>query len=708
MRTKLILQITAKALLLLLIIPVSVYAQLKITYPAPRAVYQRDITGQRSVPISGTFSIEMDKIEVRAVPVLLGQGVERPWQTLQLNPAGGVFKGDITLYAGWYTIEIRGSKAGTIVARDVLERLGVGEVFLIAGQSNAQGLKKYPGPGATDDRVIYITNGTNDETDRLTDPAPPAFAKINTDLDFMSPRGQSAWCWGLLGDRLVSNLNVPVLFINTAWEGTSVINWSESADGKDTYNRYGGFKYPPKMPYANLMISARNYANQFGVRAILWMQGETDAAKGTTATQYRESLQRIIDKIQSDTGKRITWVIARTSRTSEPESAPAQAYPHIVAAQNAVIDTPFNPTFPGPETDPLVPLRLPDHTHFVGVDALTILADAWYNSLNAKFFAEAPPVAPSPVPQITAKCVTENNAVTISLPTGFSSYLWNTGSSSSSIRVTAAGTYWATVKDANGNSTLSPVVVLENNAKPATPSILPQGPQQACADSAFTFSVAPANDIFNWYNQADNSIVSSGLVAKLTESGNYYVKRQNIFGCVSESSNASSLTIHPKIPTPTIASSGPFSITASIDLPGLNEQYVWQRPGIETDTTATIIKVLKSGKYTAKAKVDFVLNNQTLTCYSDTVSKEFKTNDQNEVVIYPNPSQDSFVYVEARDDIKSADITLFDSKGRAVKNITTPVLNSRAELNVSNMPAGKYIIRVVGEGQSITKQIVIR
>ncbi|PWJ59991.1 putative secreted protein (Por secretion system target) [Dyadobacter jejuensis] len=708
MRNNLIIQIAAKALLLLLIIPATVFAQLKITFPAARAVYQRDISGQRTVPISGTFSIEIDKIEVRAVPVILGQGVEQAWKTLVDSPKGGVFYGGLTLYGGWYTIEIRGIKDGNVVARDVLERLGVGEVFLISGQSNAQGLKKYPGPGATDDRVIYITNGTNDEVDRLTDPAPPIFAKVTTDLEFMSPRGQSAWCWGMLGDRLVSQLNVPVLFINTAWEGTSVVNWAESADGKDTYNRYGGFKYPFRMPYANLMISAKNYANQFGVRAILWMQGETDGAKGTDPTLYRESLQHIINKIQSDTGKRITWMIARTSRTSEPESAPAQTYPAIIAAQNAVIDTPFNPTYPGPETDPLVPLRLPDHTHFVGVDALTILADAWYKSMDAQFFAEAPPVAPSLMPQITATCTTDNNGVTITLPTGYASYTWSNGSTGNSIRVTAAGTYRATVKDAFGNSTLSPVVVLEGNAKPSTPIIEPSGDQQACADSAFTFSVAANTDIFKWYDQSDNSLVATGIQAKIAETGNYYVQRQNVFGCVSNISEVRSLTIRPQIPAPVIESSGPFSITANIATPGLNESYIWNRPGMDTDTTANIIKVLKSGKYTAKAKVDFNLNGNILTCYSDTASRDFKTNEKNEVVIYPNPSQESFIYIEARDAINDADISLFDIKGRLVKSMTTPILNSRAEINITNMPAGKYLIRVTGEGQSLTKQIVIR
>lgn len=698
----------SRALLLILIIPTLVFAQLTITSPSPRAVYQRDVTGQRAITISGTYGVTLEKLEVRAVPVILGQGVEIPWKTLQVNPKGGVFNGDITLFQGWYTIEVRGTNGGTVVARDVLERLGVGEVFIISGQSNAQGLKKYKGPGATDDRVIYITNYNNDGIDNLNDPLPPKFDKITTDLGIMSPRGQSAWCWGILGDMLVKKLNVPVLFINSAWEGTAIENWAQSAQGLPTLNKYGGFKYPPQMPYANLRIAVRNYASQYGVRGILWMQGETDALYQTSSAKYREDLLFLIDKLGSEIGKRIMWVIARTSRTSVNEFSPSFTNQNIIAAQNAVLDIPFYPTYPGPETDPLAPNRFPDGTHFVGLDALTQLANAWYNSLDAKFFSQATPLGPTTLPLVTAGCVAENNAVTLTLPTGYNSYLWNTGSTSNSIRVTNAGKYQATVKDAAGNSILSQIVVLENNAKPATPSIIPAGDQQACADSSFTFSVNPANDNFLWFDASDKKLLSSSQKFKTANSGEYFVQRQNVFGCISEKSSNSKLVIRPKISKPVIESSGPFSITASIKETGLNEQYIWRIPGAQEDVVAGIIKVLKSGSYTAQAKAIFSLNNSSITCYSDKAEREFKTNEKNEVVIYPNPSQGNAVYIESRDGIKDAEVTLFDLYGRVVRSESIALLNSRTEINISDLAIGVYIIRIIGDGQSITKQLVIR
>jgi len=697
-----------KTLLLFCLVPATVFAQITITSPVLNAVYQREISGQRAVTVTGTFTVPMDKIEVRAVPVINGQGIETAWKDLQAAPKNGVFKGDITLFAGWYTLEVRGTSAGQVVGRAVLQRVGVGEVFIIAGQSNAQGLKKYPGPSAVDDRVIYISNYNNDSRDALTDPPAPVFSKVTSDVGIMSPRGQSAWCWGLLGDMLVANLNMPVLFVNTAWEGTSIENWSYSSQGIQAITKYG-LVLPPQMPYANLRIAARNYANQYGVRAILWMQGETDGLYGTPSAFYRDNLQYVMNKLGQDTGgKRITWVIARTSRTSPDTQTPSKTYPAIIAAQNAVLAQLFNPVWPGPETDNLDPDRPVDKTHFIGNEALKILANAWYQSLDAKFFSTATPIAPTQVPEITATCVTENNAVSISLPAGYSSYSWNTGATGNTIRVSAAGSYTAVVKDAAGNSILAPTVILERNAVPVQPTIVQQGQQQACADSAFTFSVPAGTDTYSWSRVGETNILGAGQSIRITESGNYQVKAQNIFGCVSVNSAASSLIIRPKITKPVIEPAGPFSVTANIPETGLNEQYAWRRPATTTDTLAKIIKILKAGTYSTRARVVFTLGGNSLVCYSDTASRQFETNESNEVVIYPNPSQGAYIYIESRDNISDAVVTMYDTFGRVIKMTPPKYLNSRLDLDISNLPTGKYILRVTGKDTSLTKQIIVK
>jgi hypothetical protein len=726
MHSRFAISVMFKTLLLFCVLPATVFSQITITSPVTNSVYQRDITGQREITIAGTFAIPVDKIEARAVPVLAGQGIETSWKDLQTAPKGGTFQGNMQIYAGWYTVEVRGTVAGQVVGRAVLQRLGIGEVFLIAGQSNAQGLKKFGGPSAVDDRVQYISNHINDAIDKLDDPPAPVFSKITSNVTFISPRGQTAWCWGILGDMLVSRLNMPVVFINTAWEGSSARDWALSSQGLPTTTPFG-YRMPEDMPYGNLRISALNYASQYGVRAVLWMQGESDGLRDTgrpdgLGAQYRNNLQTVMNKLGSDTGKRITWVIARTSRIAETENTPNRTYPAIIAAQNAVIEQSFNPTWRGPETDHLDPERMGDETmrgdrtHFVGVKALTLLANAWNESLNASFFSTVPPVAPEPVPALSAICTTGNNGVTISLPNTYKSYKWRnettgdfiSGATGSSITVSQAGRYTAVVKDDAGNTVIASAVVLEKDAKPAKPTIIQQGPQQACADSTFEFSVGPGNDTYSWFAAGSTTALGTGNSIKIANAGNYQVRAQNIFGCISENSDASSLIIRPKISTPVIEAGGPFSVTASIPDQGLNEKYLWRRPGSDKDTLANVLKILKTGIYSARAQVVFTLGSNSLTCYSDSASREFKTNESNEVVVYPNPSQGAKIFVESRDNIQDASVTLYDIFGRVIR-ITPPVLlNSRLELDISTLASGKYILRVTGQNTSLTKQIIIR
>jgi len=502
----------------------------------------------------------------------------------------------------------------------------------------------------------------------------------------------------------VAKLDVPVLFINVAWEGTAIKNWAESAAGVTTTSFYGHV-YAKDMPYANLRVAARNYANQYGVRAVLWMQGETDAVFKTSASSYSRDLQFLMNRLGADTGKRITWVIARTSRASAREGIPSSVNADIIAAQNAVLNTDFNPTFPGPESDPLVPNRI-DGTHFEGVEGLTILANAWNASLDAHFFSTVTPASPVQLPPVSASCVTENNAVAITLPAGFQSYEWSNGERGNTIHISQAGVYRATIRDASGNSILSPLVVVESNPKPVQPTILQEGLQQTCADSSFQFTVANATDLYSWYREGSDAPFAAGTTARVSESGNYFVKGQNVFGCVSESSATSSLVVRPQISLPVIERSGPFSLTARIDDAVENTQFLWSRPGSESDTTGQMVKLLTPGVYAARAKLTYNIGNNSLTCYSGDTSHEVATIEQNDIVIYPNPIVDGYVYIESRDYIPNAEATLFDINGRAIRSIPSQPLENRLQLNVGYLPAGKYMLRLKSASHVLIKHIV--
>jgi len=694
--------------LLAFLFPLGLSAQIKITTPVERAVYQRNSSGQATVSVTGNYSVPIDKVEIRALPAIDGQGIPTPWSTVQTNPTGGLFSGNLTLFQGWYTLEARASLNGTIVGQTaVVSRMGVGEVFMISGQSNAQGVDyEFPNkPVATDDRVNYINY--NNSVNSLNDPPYPIFERMNAVNITVGPRGKTPWCWGILGDLLTQKLNVPVLFINTAWEGTSIGNWSESAQGKKTQNSFGFF-YPDQMPYANLRLSMQHYAKEFGVRAILWMQGETDTYPlATDYETYRSRLQYVLDKLGADISGRVTWVIARTSRIQNANLQSVTS-PAVIGAQNAVIDGLFSSAYPGPETDPLYPQRF-DGTHFSGTTGLTILANAWNTTLNTEFFTKVSPLLPTAVPKITSICAPNNTSLTLTLPEGYASYTWlPSGATGRTITVTGPGEYSARVKDASGNTVHSQKLIVTSSIKPATPTIVQSGSQQACADSAFVFSLTSSNDAYSWFKQGTTNVLATTPTFAVKEAGAYQVRSQNVFGCSSDVSSAASLVIRPQVPEPTIAKSGPFTIMASIAQTGSNELYDWKRDQRILASHANIIKTDTSGQYSARTKVNYTLGSNLLTCYSAfSGTQEVITDTKNDVVIFPNPGAAEDLYIESRDNMRNAEITVYDIFGRVVITQTQD-LTSRVKILTKNLPSGKYIIRIKSADVDLTKQIMVR
>lgn len=365
------------AIKLSLIILFSIYgfrinAQLTIDFPLNRSVFQR-VNNQADIQIGGTTQMFLHEIQVRLI--VRNGGVARDWTTINTNVQIGQFRGVISnVQAGWYELEMRGLIDGYEVINREVERVGVGEVFIIAGQSNAQGGRNTPDYatqiyyGAQDDRV----NGINWSTDDENEVYPlPLFEKIQAETD-IAPTGKASWCYALLGDKIVQNWNVPVLFFNAGIEATSINAWSVSAN-------YGTF------PYLFFKKALQYYTKIYGVRAVLWHQGENDYynvnADPQTSAQYINDLTNLINKSRADFHPNLSWVISKVSMLY------GQTNPYLISCQETCATTPNTNRFLGPYTDPIQP-NFADRdgaVHFRGTGFIE-LADAWFNSINTPNF----------------------------------------------------------------------------------------------------------------------------------------------------------------------------------------------------------------------------------------------------------------------------------------------------------------------------------
>jgi hypothetical protein len=528
------------SLVLLWLLPTLATAQLQVSFPVSRMVFQRNTANTATIRVAGYYTIAIGRVEAK-VTARDGMGVSSGWQTIQNNTQGSSFAGDLNVPGGWYTLEVRGMNGDQQVGQPfTVERVGVGEVFVIAGQSNAQGFPDPQGnqvqvPGASSDAVSCVNLNLNDQTG---DAPFPNFSRIET-ASTLSPRGYGAWCWGLLGDQLVQRLRVPVLFFNASFAGTSIQNWRESVERGTTNSIFTGIPLPPQQPYANLRATLQSYTAMLGVRAVLWHQGESDnqlnrfSGGQYSGGYYSDGLRFLINRSRQDIGKTVAWMVSRVSYTDVFGENGT-----IVGAQNQVIAS-TAAVFAGPSTDNIQRPRSRnggDDVHFDRF-GLAEVANAWNASLTDNFFASATPQSPVAGPTVSVACA-GNNAKTITVNGNFASVNWSNGDNGPSL-TRGGGFYRAKVKDGSGNVTYTPETRVDG-----APILTPGGSAVVCEGSSLVLTSSLDNTV--WSNG------TNGRTTSVSSAGTYSARYTDITGC-EFASNPVTVTVNKLPSAPTLA-----------------------------------------------------------------------------------------------------------------------------------------------------------
>ena len=528
MKTKILLK-----LYLILFISTKIQAQVTISYPDSRAIFQRNNSNQCAVYIAGNYTSLADKVEARATarPMIPVQGTNVNWTTIQTNPINGYYYGSLSISGGWYDIEVRCWNGTTLLGTASVQRIGIGEVFVIAGQSNATGdsqltmMNNY-GPRANDDRVSIVNYILPYSTNYGSVVLPRAeFSRLDSTFH-ISPVGTSAWCWGALGDTLTKRLNVPIAFFNAGRSGSGAGAWSASANDS-TATPANFVQYPRGMPYGGLRATLDFYVAQFGVRSVLWHQGETDNLYNTSRDNYGIYLKNIIQKSRIHSGKaNLSWVVSKASRFKGLSLTVSRIWQPIIDAQNDVIgnngNTQTNYTnsvFDGPATDAYVGLnvRTSDSVHFVG-NGHRILASLWNQKLNNAFFTNSTPYLATPPPTLTSDC-NGVSSLLISTNNSYSSSLWTNDNTATNILSTSytysasSGFYRIRVKDALGNVLISPQISVPNNFAGLIP-ITSITTGYWYNTSTWSCSRVPTSIDFVTINPGHEVIVSGGYTAR--------------------------------------------------------------------------------------------------------------------------------------------------------------------------------------------------
>ena len=356
--------------------------QFTIHRPSANEVVQRDEHGVGKVTLQGALPI----VEQPAG----GNGRPRPanplwqyrvidesskvivaWTKLELVPNDRYLNETIEVpQGGWYQIELRNELESTVTVRS--QRFGVGDIYIVAGQSNSANY----GSERTAPTVDQVVAFDGKQWRVAHDPQPGA-------------AGEGGSFIPALGDQLASEFKVPIGFVSIGEGGTSVREWlprGERYAKQPTTGAHclehadGGYESSGEL---FLRLAERLvYFGPRGLKGILWHQGESDAGQARAGypidrqingAEYRQYAEILITRSREFAGWEVPWYVAKATYHSEADAADEE----FRNAQHALCDIPA--VYSGADSDQL----RGDHRDGVHFNAkgLKAHADLWKQSL---------------------------------------------------------------------------------------------------------------------------------------------------------------------------------------------------------------------------------------------------------------------------------------------------------------------------------------
>ncbi|HEX4794848.1 MAG TPA: sialate O-acetylesterase [Humisphaera sp.] len=339
---------------------------LKIDSPLPYQIFQRQSRGQGVITIAGHVEGTSSAVlEFRFIENGAEGSAPGAWKSIPFAPNSHDFKTTATIPAGgWYTLDVRLREGDRTVTQASVDRFGVGEVFVIAGQSNSTNYGPEPQKVSSDHVASF-----DGRTWRIADD--PQLG--------VQDRSRGGSFLPAFGDAMYAKYKVPIGVASAGAGSTSVRQWlpkGHKIDVHPTTNSYikeiGPNQWESTGQLYDGLIHRIQALGPRGFRALLWHQGESDAGQARagfgdrqiSAEQYRKLMEELIADSRKDAGWDFPWFVAQATY----HSADDPSDPEFRAAQKSLWDS--GVALPGPDTDALVgDLRAGVHFNAKGLQA---------------------------------------------------------------------------------------------------------------------------------------------------------------------------------------------------------------------------------------------------------------------------------------------------------------------------------------------------
>lgn len=315
---------------------------LTLLSPLDHQVIQRKSKKKGALRIHGElagFTTKSPTVEAR----LIVNGQPGKWRRLSVNAKQRAFAADWDAPAGgWHRLEVRARVGANVLAQSAVPHVGVGEVFVIAGQSNSanHGEEKHQ------TRTGLVAAFDGQRWRLANDPQPGASGSGGS---FIPP----------FGDALEEKLRVPIGIVACGVGATSVREWLPKGATFPSPPTLTGHvrqlpdgKWESKGTIFTTFTARMKQLGMRGFRAVLWHQGESDANQADSTRTlpgplYRDYLTQLIRASRREIGWTAPWFVAQVSYHAPGDEVSSD----IRAAQAALWKS--GVALEGPDTDAL-------------------------------------------------------------------------------------------------------------------------------------------------------------------------------------------------------------------------------------------------------------------------------------------------------------------------------------------------------------------
>jgi hypothetical protein len=316
---------------------------LTISSPLAYQVFQRTARLHGVILVHGSAR-SVTRVEARVE----GTSIEGPlpgrWHRLALDQAKKQFSGQLPVVAGgFYSVEIKATNSVGHPTFLTVQHIGVGEVFVIAGQSNSTNYGEVP--QTTQTGMVTNFNGT-------------AWSLANDPQPGVQDNSRKGSFIPSFGDALYRRYHVPIGIASVGHGSTSVRQWLPADTPihvmptmtQFTKTDANGTLISDGTLFDGMMLRIRQLGLH-GFRALLWHQGESDSHQSPEhdidAVTYRNMMVTLLRASRKQAGWDFPWFIAQATYHTPDDPA----CPPIREAQRSLWQPDL--AIEGPDTDTL-------------------------------------------------------------------------------------------------------------------------------------------------------------------------------------------------------------------------------------------------------------------------------------------------------------------------------------------------------------------